>query len=103
MSRKYNVVVSKEATEMLISCAEFLARVSESAAERLVCEFENTIGSLEDMPERCPRYTNEFLLHKLYRYVIFEKRYCALFSVESDNVYVDYVIDTREDNTRYFV
>ena len=98
MSEKYKVIVSKRAAQMLVESASFLAKVSVPAAERrLVSEFEKTISSLETMPRRCPLFNAEYIPKNRYRYIIFEKRYCALFMVTEDRVYVDYVIDCRED------
>ena len=49
---KYRVIVSEQATQMLVSHAAFLAQVSPEAAERLTVEFEKAASSLETMPQR---------------------------------------------------
>ena len=51
---KYHVIVSEQATRMLVSHAAFLAQISPEAAENLTVEFEKTANSLEIMPQRCP-------------------------------------------------
>ena len=97
MSKRNKVIVSRRASQMLIESAAFLAQVSVSAAERLVDEFEKTISSLETMPNRCPVFNADIIPKNCYRYIIFEKRYCALFQIKDNNVYVDFVIDCRKD------
>ena len=94
---KYHVVVSPRATRMLVSHAAFLARVSIDAAERLTDEFEKSASSLEGMPHRCPWFEQPYIPHNKYRYLLFDKRYMLIFQVKDDNVFVDYVLDCRQD------
>lgn len=49
----YQVIVSDQATKMLISHSVFLSQVDPAAAEHLIIEFEKTSHSLEFMPQRC--------------------------------------------------
>lgn len=58
---KYRVIVSKQAAQMLVSHAAFLAQVSPSAVERLTVEFQKTAKSLELMPQCCPWLTGEYI------------------------------------------
>ena len=88
----YTVIVSKRATQMLVSHAAFLAQVSPDAAERLVASFEEAASSLDQMPFRCP-----YIPANKYRYLIFEKRYLMIYQVRDNTVYVDYVVDCRQD------
>ena len=88
---RYTVIVSKRATQMLVSHAAFLAQVSPDAAERLAA------SSLDQMPFRCPWLTAEYLPANKYRYLIFEKRYLMIYQVRDNTVYVDYVVDCRRD------
>lgn len=94
---KYRVIVSKQATQMLISHVAFLAQVSPEAAERLTVEFEKTANSLEMIPQRCSWLTGEYIPRNAYRFILFEKRYMLIFQVRDDIVYVDYVVDCRQD------
>jgi len=102
MSEKFDVIVSKRATQMLVDSAAFLAKVSVSAAEKLVADFEKTINSLEYLPRRCSVFKADYIPKNSYRYIIFGKRYCALFQIKDNIVYVDYVIDCREDYSWLF-
>ncbi len=100
---KYNVIVSEEATQMLISHAAFLAMVSESAAERLISSFDKIVRSLDTMPQRCPWLNVEDVPKNTYRYVLFEKRYMAIFRIYDNAVLIGYVVDCRQDYNWLFL
>ena len=97
MASKYTVVVSDRATQMLVSHAAFLAQMSSEAAQRLVDEFEQAASSLETMPQRCPWLTGNYIPAHVYRYILFEKRYMGIYQIIDDVVYLDYVLDCRQD------
>lgn len=102
MASKYAVVVSDRATQMLVSHAAFLAQVSLAAAQRLVDEFQQAASSLEDMPLRCPWLTGDYIPAHTYRYILFEKRYMGIYQIVDDTVYLDYVLDCRQDYSWLF-
>jgi len=95
--KEYTVVIQDPATGMLLEHARFLAQVSENAAYRLVDEFYNNAKSLEHMPERCPWLSDINIPSKKYRKLILEKRYLILFIIREDTVYIDAVVDCRQD------
>lgn len=97
MNKTYSVIVSKRATQMLVSHAAFLAKVSPEAANRLVASFEETANSLATMPERCSWLIADYIPPNKYRKILFEKRYLLLFQIIDHTVYVDYVVDCRQD------
>lgn len=94
---KYQVIVSKQAAQMLVSYAAFLAWVSSDAAENLVVSFEKAANSLEIMPQRCPWFVAEYIPRNAYRFLVFEKRYMIIFQIKDDTVYADYVVDCQQD------
>lgn len=94
---RYRVIISNRAAEMLVSHAAFLAQASESAAGRLVDAFQEAANSLEILPHRCPWLAGEFIPVHTYRYLIFEKRYLMIYQVKDKTVYVDYIVDCRQD------
>jgi len=98
-NQKYDVVVSKRATQMLVSHVAFLARVSAEAANRLVASFEETANSLASIPQRCSWLIADYIPQNKYRKILFEKRYLLLFQIRDNTVYVDYVVDCRQDYT----
>lgn len=99
---EFNVIVSEEAAQMLISHAAFLGMVSESAAERLISSFEKIVSSLDTMPQRCPWLNAEGVPKYTYRYILFEKRYMAIFKVFDNVVLIGYVVDCRQDYSWLF-
>ncbi len=96
LNNTYNVIVSERAANMLVSHAAFLAEISEKAADRLVVSFEKAVESLKLMPYRCPVF-NAHIPKNTYRRLLFESRYLIIYQIQDDNVYIDYVIDCRQD------
>ena len=98
---KYTVIVSKRAGTMLVRHAQFLSNVSVPTARGLVMDFQKILDSLEENPFQFPVETEYELPPGLYRKALFCKRYKALFSVEGETVYLDAVLDCRQDNAKY--
>lgn len=94
---KYQVIVSEQAKQMLVSHAAFLAQVSPEAAKRLIVSFETAANSLDTMPHRCPWLTGEYIPKNTYHFLTFEKRYLLIFQIQDNIVYIDYVADCRQD------
>ena len=101
MTKRYEVVVSRRAEQMLASHIMFLARVSVKAARRLRDEYAELLDELEDAPFSFPP-AEEPNLPDGYRKALFGKRYQAVFSVENNTVYLDAVLDCRKDNSAVF-
>lgn len=97
---KYTVIVSRRADAMLVGHTRFLANVSVPAAKGLAAEFGKVLDSLEDNPFQFPAETDYELPPGKYRKALFGKRYKALFTVEGEAVYLDAVLDCRQDNTK---
>ena len=97
---KYNVIVAERADKMLVRHARFLAKASKPAALRLADEFEAVLRELEENPYQFPMETDDNLPKGLYRKALFCKWYKAVFVVENQNVYLDAVLDCRQDNRR---
>lgn len=98
---KYTVIVSKRADTMLIRHARFLANVSTPAAKGLKKDFSKVLDALEENPFQFPVETEYELPAGQYRKALFYKRYKVLFTVEGKNVYLDAVLDCRQDNEKY--
>jgi hypothetical protein len=58
------------------------------------------IQSLAEIPSRCPYYENQFVPTGMYRKLLSSKRYQIIFEITTDTVYVDYILDTRQNNDR---
>lgn len=94
--RKYHVKVSGEARRMLTEHVFFLARVNPEAAEKLRKKILEAIRSLETMPERNP-YLDPEDRRSPYRKLVVPENHLVIYTVQEDTVYVEYVIDGRQD------
>ena len=95
--QRYTVIISDEAAQMLVSHARFLVQVSESAALRLIEVFNERVKSLEVWPERNPRLIDPLIPAGKYRKLLMKKRYLLVYQIKAGTVYVDAVLDTRQD------
>ena len=93
---KYKVIVSRHIAEMLLLHTSFIAQVSSEAAKRFVAQYEHVIDRLEENPLQFQEDT-AFDNPDGYRRAVFAKWYKCLFIVEGDTVYVDSVVDCRQD------
>jgi plasmid stabilization system protein ParE len=82
---------------MLMDHVRFLARVSETAAARLIHEFETNATKLETNPEIYPWLSDPLFPHHKYRKMLFEKRYLIIYQVKDKFIYIDAVVDCRQD------
>lgn len=91
------VIISDEAAQMLASHARFLAQVSETAVLQLIEEFDEKVKSLEEFPERNPWLDDPLIPKGKYRKLLMAKRYLLVYQVKGDTVYVDAMVDCRQD------
>ena len=100
-NQKYNITLARRADRMLIMHTEFLARVSTSAARRLLADFKKVTRLLADNPFQFP-YADDIdvpgIPPEMYRKCVFDGRYKALYLIENEDVYIDVVIDCRQEN-----
>lgn len=94
--RKYRVTVSGEVRRMLTEQVFFLAGVNPQAAKALQTRLMEAIRSLETMPERYP-YLDPEDRRNPHRKMVVSRRYLILYTVQDDTVYVEYVLDGRQD------
>ena len=94
---KYQVIVSKHVANNLLEHMTFISNVSIEAAQRFVEEYEAVINALEENPLK---YQVDTTFDNTYEYrrVIFAKWYKCVFAVEESTVYIDSVVDCRQDN-----
>ena len=96
-NRKYIVIISERASEMLVSHTRFLAQVSEQAAQNLIEQFKVSAKSLEDLPEQNPRLDVPAMPINKYRKLLPGKQYLLIYQIKGNVVYVDYIVDCRQD------
>ena len=97
VDKKYTVRIQEPAAEMLVQHSRFLAQASETAAKRLMADFKKQAESLEIMPERCPWLYHPMIPEHKYRKLIFEKYYMLIFQIIGENVFIDAMVDCRQD------
>ena len=96
----YKVIVDPAANDRMYDHFEFLARVSEAAAERLLDGLVKDIISLEQMPYRNPVYDRPYLQSGKYRYMMSCDRYRIVYQIEDITVFVDDIQDCRQSDSR---
>ncbi|WP_178023491.1 type II toxin-antitoxin system RelE/ParE family toxin [uncultured Paenibacillus sp.] len=96
-TNEYRVIVSDRARQMLASHLRFLADKSPEAARNTKGILIQAIRSLTGMPERYPFLDTEFIPPNKYHKMFVEKWYLVLYQIQDETVYVDYIIDCRQD------
>jgi len=94
---QYKVIVSDRARQMLAGHVRFLAQKSPTAARKVKNDLMDAIHSLHLMPERFPFLNTEFIPLNKYHKMFVEKRYLILYQIKDQTVYVDYILDCRQD------
>ena len=95
---KYQVIIDPSANDRMYEHFEFMARVSETAAENLLDGLLASIESLKGMPQRNPAYDKPYLKSGKYRYLISCDRYRIVYQIEENIVYVDDIQDCRQSD-----
>jgi len=95
--QKYNVIVSQRAENMLKEHIAFLASANKSAARNTRDRLIDAFNSLESMPNRFPFFNEEYITPNKYHKMYVENWYLVLYQVKDDTVFIDYVIDCRQD------
>jgi len=94
---QYKVIVSDRSRQMLASHFRFLAQKSPSAARKIKNELLEAIRSLKEMPERFPFLEAEYIPPNKYHKMFVKKCYLILYQIKDQTVYVDYIVDCRQD------
>ena len=95
--QQYKVIVADRAKTMLGAHIKFLAGVSPPAARTTTNKLLAAIKSLDNMPERFPFFESDFVPRNKYRKMFVERWYLILYQVTTNTVYVDYILDCRQD------
>lgn len=94
---QYKVIASDHSRQMLAGHVRFMAQKSPSAARRIKNELISAIRSLHQMPERFPFLDAEFIPPNKYHKMFVQKWYLVLYQIKEQTVYVDYIVDCRQD------
>lgn len=94
---KYQVIISDRAKEMLGMHLRFLAQVNRSASAKLKDRFVEELRSLREMPQRYPFFNENYMPANKYHKLYVENWYLVLYQIKDDTVYVDWIVDCRQE------
>jgi plasmid stabilization system protein ParE len=103
--KHYTAIIYRRADRMLTSHTEFLARVSTTNARKLIADFHAAIKTITGNPLLYPFADDtdaDNIPPNKYRKCLFHDRYKALYWIEGNHVYIDAIIDCRQDNSDLF-
>lgn len=96
----YSIMIAPAANDRMAEHFEFLARISEDAANQLLDGLINDIQSLQKMPFRNPVYDRPYMTPLKYRYMMSNKRFRIVYQVVNDTVFVDDIQDCRQSDDK---
>ena len=94
---KYKIIISSYASKEMINHVNFLAKVNEQAAQKLKKEIMKDINSLVSMPQRNTFLWSDLVQPNKYRKMLSSKRYLIIYQIIEDSVFIDDIIDTRQN------
>ena len=94
---KYRIIISDKASNTLTRHIAFIGRVSKKAAKDTKNEIITSIRNLSSDAHIYPFFENEYIPKNKYHKYVVSKRYIILYQIKDDTVYVDYILDTRQD------
>lgn len=95
--KQYDVIVSEKARKALGEIIAYIASDSIANAVSVKKELIKAMRSLSVLPERAPFLEGEFIPYNKYRKLIILKRFMVIYQFKNEVVYVDYVLDSRQD------
>lgn len=101
-NKKYKVIVSDRAKIMLGMHIRFMAKVNKDAAMAKKKEIMTAMRSLQQMPYRFPFFEEMYIMPNKYHKMFIEKWHLILYQIKDDTVFVEYILDCREDY-RWFI
>lgn len=94
---KYTVIISDRAKQMLGQHIRFLAQVNKSAANNLKKRFLEEFRALESFPQKYPFFNGDFIPPNKYHKLYVKNWFLVLYQVKDTTVYVDWIVDFRQD------
>lgn len=94
---QYKIIISERAKEMLGMHIRFLAQVNKSAAIKLKNRLIDEIRALQEMPQRYPFFNENYIPANKYHKLYVENWFLVLYQIKDDTVYVDWIVDCRQD------
>lgn len=97
--KQYSVEVAQRAACMLDEHMQFLAQASHLGATKTKKEILSAIATLSTMPERHPYLESDIMPSNCYHKFLICYRYLTIYLILDDTVYVDYILDCRQDSS----
>jgi len=98
--KKYTIRVAPAVNDRMAEHFEFLARVSENAANELLDKLIKDINSLETSPQINPYLDRPYIELGKYRYKLSYGRYRIVYQIVNDTVFVDDIQDCRQSDDK---
>lgn len=95
--QQYKIIVSNRAKEEMGNHIAFLANISKNAAKKLKEELMKSIRSLVTMPTRYGFINDEYITPNKYHKMIVSSRYLLIYQIKDNTVYVEFIVDCRQD------
>lgn len=96
-TKKFKVILARRADGMLLKHLELLRRMGFAALKKFRDEFEYLLRCLGENPMQFSLEEELHLPEGAYRSALFANRYKAIFLVEGDSVYLDAILDCRQN------
>ena len=97
MNPEYKIIISDAAFSMLDTHMDFLAKASQNAAIKVKDKIIEDMRSLQENPQRFPVYESPFITDTKYRKMVSGKRYLIIYEITNKTVFIDYILDCRQD------
>ena len=94
---KYKVIISETAKEQISFHLKFISNVNKAAAKKTGYRIYDSLKSLSDMPARFPFFNEQYIPMNYYHKMYVDNWYVVLYQIKDNIVYVDYVLDCRQD------
>jgi len=92
----FKIILQNKAKEDLGGIVDYLCTLSPQASLALYDSFVDKIGSLAQMPERCPCARDQQLRSRGYRFLIIES-YVVFFVFENETVHVRRILYNKRN------
>ena len=83
--------------KMLASHVRFLANIDLKYAKRLHKEIISSAKSLKKLPERNSWLTDNVIAANKYRKMVISDSYLLIYQIKNETVYIDHIVDCRQD------
>jgi len=98
--KEYFVRVAPTVNDRMYDHFEFLARVNEAAAKKLLDNLVADMQSLQNMPYRNPVFDRPYLKNGKYRYMVSCVRYLIVYQVIENTVHIEDIQDSRQSDDK---